>query len=142
MGRSTSTSSSSVSSWEDWLEQALQALQSSMLLRSLRPLVPSEVVAAAAAAAGGGDCKSPRVTGNDTPSFRTFQGLGTWDRAAVEVEVSHATFQCWNQESPSTGSFVALLSSSSSSSSSRCYLSLCVSGFFLVGDFCVSLFVF
>jgi hypothetical protein len=108
MGRSST--STSVSPWEDWLEQALQALQSSMLLRSLRPLAPSEV---AAAAAGGGDCKSPRATGNDTPSFQTFQGLGTWDRAAVEVEVSHATFQCWNQESPSTGLFVALLSSSS-----------------------------
>jgi len=111
MGR-RSTSSTSVSLWEDWLEQALQALQSSMLLRSLRPLAPSEVVAAVA----GRDCKSPRATGTYTPSFQTFQGLGTWDRAAVEVEVSHATFQCWNQESPSTGSFVA----SSSSSSSRC----------------------
>jgi hypothetical protein len=106
----SSSTSPSVSPWEDWLEQALQALQSSMLLRSLRPLAPSEVAAAAA----GGDCKWPRVTGNDTPSFQTFQGLGTWDRAAVEVEVSHATFQCWNQESPSTGSFLALLSSSSS----------------------------
>jgi hypothetical protein len=115
MGR-RSTSSTSVSLWEDWLEQALQALQSSMLLRSLRPLAPSEVVAAVA----GRDCKSPRATGTYTPSFQTFQGLGTWDRAAVEVEVSHATFQCWNQESPSTGSFVALSSSSSSSSSSRC----------------------
>jgi hypothetical protein len=102
MGRS-STSSTSVSPWEDWLEQALRALQSSMLLRSLRPLAPSEVAAVA-----GGDCKSPQATGTDTPSFQTFQGLGTWDRAAVEVDVSHATFQCWNQESPSTGSFVSL----------------------------------
>jgi hypothetical protein len=132
MGRRSSTSSSSVSPWEDWLEQALQALQSSMLLRSLRPLVPSEVAAAAAATGGGGDCKSPRATGNDTPSFQTFQGLGTWDRAAVEVEVSHATFQCWNQESPSTGSFVA-------SSSSRWYLSLCL-GFFCWWFLCLSVF--
>lgn len=108
MGRSStntsSTSSTSVSLWEDWLEEALQALQSSMLLRSLRPLAPSEVVAAVA----GRDCKSPRATGVDTPSFQTFQGLGTWDRAAVEVEVSRATFQCWNQESPSTGSCVVV----------------------------------
>ncbi|KAH8974020.1 hypothetical protein BDL97_01G079200 [Sphagnum fallax] len=104
MGR-RSTSSTSVSLWEDWLEQALQALQSSMLLRSLRPLAPSEVVAVVA----GRDCKSPRATGTYTPSFQTFQGLGTWDRAAVEVEVSHATFQCWNQESPSTGSEVCNL---------------------------------
>ncbi|KAH9574727.1 hypothetical protein CY35_01G074200 [Sphagnum magellanicum] len=103
MGRS-STSSTSVSPWEDWLEQALRALQSSMLLRSLRPLAPSEVAAVA-----GGDCKSPRATGTDTPSFQTFQGLGTWDRAAVEVDVSHATFQCWNQESPSTGAEVCNL---------------------------------
>jgi hypothetical protein len=105
MGRSST--STIVSPWGDWLEQALQALQSSMLLRSLRPLAPAEVAVAA------GDCKSSRATATDTPSFQTFQGLGTWDRAAVEVEVSHATFQCWNQESPSTGSFVALLTSSS-----------------------------
>jgi hypothetical protein len=129
MGRRSSTSPS-VSPWEDWLEQGLQALQSFMLLRSLRPLAPSEVVAVA-----GGGCKSPPATGADTPSFQTFQCLGTWDRAAVEVEVSHATFQCWNQESPSTGSFVAW------SSSSRCYLSLCLGFFFFFGcDFVVSVF--
>ena len=86
--------------WEVWLDGAVQALEESVLLRSLRPLVLPP---------------SPLEEEEETSALRsevqTFEGLGPWDRAGVEVEVSHATFQSWIKDCSSTGEYGAVLDS-------------------------------
>lgn len=85
--------------WEVWLDGAVQALEESVLLRSLRPLVlpPSPLEEGETVALGS--------------EVQTFEGLGPWDRAGVEVEVSHATFQSWITDCSSTGEYGAVLDS-------------------------------
>lgn len=85
--------------WEVWLDGAVQALEESVLLRSLRPLVlpPSSLEEGETVALGS--------------EVQTFEGLGPWDRAGVEVEVSHATFQSWITDCSSTGEYGAVLDS-------------------------------
>lgn len=85
--------------WEVWLDGAVQALEESVLLRSLRPLVlpPSPLEEGETLALGS--------------EVQTFEGLGPWDRAGVEVEVSHATFQSWITDCSSTGEYGAALDS-------------------------------
>lgn len=73
--------------WDAWLDGALQALEDAMLLRSLRPLVLPE----------------PDVAIRDHRAWPTFEELGPWDRAGVEVEVSQATVDAWLKASTSTG---------------------------------------
>lgn len=85
--------------WEVWLDGAVQALEESVLLRSLRPLVVPPLPL---------EEEETFALGSEV---QTFEGLGPWDRAGVEVEVSHATFQSWITDCSSTGEYCAVLDS-------------------------------
>ncbi|XP_043716652.1 8-amino-7-oxononanoate synthase isoform X2 [Telopea speciosissima] len=82
-------------SWDYWVEEALSRLESLKVLRSLRPI------------------SLPRLELKpfenevkkfvDSEEFQTFDGLRSWDRASVEVEIAEPTFQKWIDDVPSSG---------------------------------------
>lgn len=86
--------------WDTWLDGALGALENSMLLRSLRPLVLSEPDGNE----DGGDCNQH--------TLQTFEDLGPWDRAGVEVKTSQVTVDAWLSASTSTGEDIHSLNDS------------------------------
>ncbi|KAI5061102.1 hypothetical protein GOP47_0023607 [Adiantum capillus-veneris] len=82
------------SPWEAWLDRCLKALSEATLLRSLRPLFPQMEACAT---------DSAKAFGSIISDLQTFDGLGPWDRSAVEFEISRPTFQRWFNELPSSG---------------------------------------
>eukprot|EP00250_Pteridium_aquilinum_P001954 c12163_g1_i1 orf=113-1690(+) len=95
------------SPWEAWLDRSLASLTDSSLLRSLRPLFPQSSLAIPEDAACGSD--SAKAFGAITSDLQTFDGLGPWDRPAVEIEISRPTFQRWLDDLPSTGDEICSL---------------------------------
>ncbi|CAI9092017.1 OLC1v1027150C3 [Oldenlandia corymbosa var. corymbosa] len=77
-----------VSSWELWVDQALSKLESLKLLRSLRPVH-----------------LTPSASSNpiESDEFHFYDGLHSWDRASVQVQISEPTFHKWLQDIPSSG---------------------------------------
>ncbi|CAH9121619.1 unnamed protein product [Cuscuta epithymum] len=86
------------SSWDLWVEQALSVLDSLKLLRSLRPLLPSNATLPGTQESG--HSSTTLFSGDD---FEVFDGLRLSDRASVEVIISETTFQKWLQDAPSSG---------------------------------------
>lgn len=93
------------SPWELWLDLSLASLTETSLLRSLRPIFPqrSPLPADGAAAAASLDGDAAAAFGTIVNDLQTFDGLGPWDRSAVEIEISRPTFQRWLNEVPSSG---------------------------------------
>ncbi|XP_010258831.1 PREDICTED: 8-amino-7-oxononanoate synthase [Nelumbo nucifera] len=83
------------SSWDNWVEEALSRLESLKLLRSLRPISLSRE-----------EVKPTEVESRNFVNFgefETFDGLRSWDRSSVEVEIAEPTFQKWVNDVPSSG---------------------------------------
>ncbi|KAJ7539695.1 hypothetical protein O6H91_11G105600 [Diphasiastrum complanatum] len=107
--------------WDEWLHASLQRLEQTKLLRSLRPLrlLPSinnnnnnnkeasTQCCASSAAVQRTASSCEHAYGTSSAYFQTFDGPGTWDRDAVEMEISDATFRRWMDDSPSTGDEVS-----------------------------------
>ncbi|MCO5603772.1 hypothetical protein L7F22_057924 [Adiantum nelumboides] len=85
------------SPWEAWLNRCLKTLSEASLLRSLRPLFPQPSETEVCTA------DSAKAFGTIIGDLQTFDGLGPWDRSAVEFEISRPTFQRWFNELPSSG---------------------------------------
>ncbi|VFQ99577.1 unnamed protein product [Cuscuta campestris] len=86
-----------MTSWDSWVAQAISKLDSLKLLRSLRPIIPSDATQPGAQEKA---ISSTSFSGND---FQVFDGLRPWDRASIEVMISEPTLQKWLQDAPSTG---------------------------------------
>lgn len=84
------------SPWEVWLDRSLASLSETSLLRSLRPLFPQPSLASP-------EDNSAKAFGSITVDLQTFDGLGPWDRSAVEIGISRSTFQRWLDDLPSAG---------------------------------------
>ncbi|KAF9615636.1 hypothetical protein IFM89_027178 [Coptis chinensis] len=72
------------SCWDTLVEKAVSKLDTLNLLRSLRPI-------------------SVSTTTTHEKDFKTFDGLQSWDRSSVEIQLSESTFQEWLHNVPSSG---------------------------------------
>uniref|UniRef100_A0A0C9RNB3 TSA: Wollemia nobilis Ref_Wollemi_Transcript_9000_2152 transcribed RNA sequence n=1 Tax=Wollemia nobilis TaxID=56998 RepID=A0A0C9RNB3_9CONI len=94
-------------SWDLWLEEALHKLESLKRLRSLRPLFPVSFEGRGVLSSL--NVSSPLVVSDGNKEeemleeFETYESPGPWDRSAVEVEISEATFAQWTNNLCSTG---------------------------------------
>ncbi|XP_021803961.1 8-amino-7-oxononanoate synthase-like [Prunus avium] len=77
-------------SWDHWVEEALQKLQHLQLVGSLRPIHLHSAPA----------LKAQKPIEDD---FNVFDELQPWDRSAVQVQITEATFQKWVHDIPSSG---------------------------------------
>ncbi|XP_042510265.1 8-amino-7-oxononanoate synthase isoform X4 [Macadamia integrifolia] len=82
-------------SWDYWVEEALSRLESQKVLRSLRPISLSRFESKS--------YENEVKNFVDSEEFQTFDGLRSWDRASVEVEIAEPTFQKWVDDVPSSG---------------------------------------
>lgn len=78
-------------SWDHWVEEALQKLQHLQLVGSLRPIHLHSAPAL--------EAQKPIED-----EFNVFDELQPWDRSAVQVQITEATFQKWVHDIPSSGS--------------------------------------
>ncbi|XXG75821.1 hypothetical protein AAC387_Pa08g0311 [Persea americana] len=85
-------------SWDFWVDQSLEKLNSMKVLRSLRPISipPKESLPI-------NETNSNTHTAAESDEFETFDGLRSWDRTSVEVEITESTFRKWVNEIPSDG---------------------------------------
>ncbi|XP_077237922.1 biotin F [Tasmannia lanceolata] len=77
--------------WDYWVDEALARLHSLKVLRSLRPISLSA------------NKSKPIEEMSNANDFETFDGLRSWDRSSVEVEIDESTFQKWVDDIPSPG---------------------------------------
>lgn len=77
-------------SWDHWVEEALQKLQHLQLVGSLRPIHLHSAPAL--------EAQKPIED-----EFNVFDELQPWDRSAVQVQITEATFQKWVHDITSSG---------------------------------------
>ena len=109
MASSSSLSTVSPSPWELWLDEALVSLTEAKLLRSLRPIFPSQPSPHSPPPASSSSSSSSSLSSSsfyyDTndKELQTFHGPGAWDRSGVEIEISRPTLKLWIDDIPGLG---------------------------------------